>query len=90
MTGFTRTRWLTVTVVALGLTLGPSAAASAAGRQLWVQRYDGPAHDRDLALSVAVSPDGSKVFSTGGSLGITSGYDYATAHTIRRPACRAG
>jgi WD40 repeat protein len=79
VTGSTRTRWLTVAMVGLGLALGPSPAASGEGRQLWAQRYDGPAHDRDLALSVAVSPDGSKVFSTGGSLGATSGYDYATA-----------
>src|SRR5206468_10324660 len=40
-------------------------------------RYDGPASDFDHASSVAVSPDGSKVFVTGWSNGST-GFDYAT------------
>jgi hypothetical protein len=46
------------------------------GTQLWVSRYDGPAHDRDLAYGLAVSPDGSSVLVTGESAG--NGADYAT------------
>ncbi len=46
------------------------------GQQLWVTRYDGPAHDRDLPYALAVSPDGSTVFITGPSIG--NAEDYAT------------
>ena len=41
-------------------------------------RYDGPASSRDLVRSLAVSRDGSTVFVTGESLGVGTGYDYAT------------
>jgi len=69
----------------LGLTLGvtvlavgPSAGASTNGQTIWVARYDGPSDypSFDTARSVAVSPDGSKVFVTGYSYGV--GDDYAT------------
>ena len=61
-----------------------AAYSAATGGQLWVRRYNGPgggvrARDRvDGAGSVAVSPDGTKVFVTGASIGRTSGFDYAT------------
>jgi WD40 repeat protein len=49
-----------------------------AGSSLWVRRYNGPGNQTDEAQSVAVSPDGSKVFVTGYSWGVFSDYDYAT------------
>ena len=52
------------------------------GQELWVSRYDGPAHgedeSNDEAYSIAVSTDGEKVFVTGSSGGIGSDSDYAT------------
>jgi hypothetical protein len=48
------------------------------GTQAWVSRWDGGANGRrDDAYAMAVSPDGSKVFVTGRSKGVSS-YDYAT------------
>lgn len=55
---------------------------AATGDELWTQRYDGPAEDQDIlhdaARDLVVSPDGSAVFLTGGSVGSTTGTDYAT------------
>src|SRR5262245_31464716 len=52
------------------------------GDELWVSRYDGPAHgeekSNDEAYALVVSHDGSKVFVTGASGGVGSLSDYAT------------
>jgi PQQ-like domain len=54
------------------------ASAAVPGSQLWAKTYNGPANDYDSAAAVAVSPDGSKVFVAGESVGSTSGADYVT------------
>jgi DNA-binding beta-propeller fold protein YncE len=51
---------------------------AANGTQLWAQRYNGPANGDDFPHSLGISPDGTKIFVTGYSVGSTSGLDYAT------------
>jgi hypothetical protein len=51
---------------------------AATGGRLWMRRYDGPAGSSDRGAALAVGPDGSRVFVTGASPGVTSGDDYAT------------
>jgi WD40 repeat protein len=55
---------------------------AATGAERWVSRYSGPengfAASTDYAAALAVSPDGSSLFVTGGSQGVTSGQDYTT------------
>jgi hypothetical protein len=48
------------------------------GARLWVARYNGPGASSDEAFSLGVSPDGARVFITGGSTGSGSGSEYAT------------
>jgi hypothetical protein len=57
------------------------AYSAATGKRLWASRYNGPANRDDVGYSVAVSPAGTAVYVTGGSLRrAASGYadDYAT------------
>src|SRR5207244_4084861 len=71
-----------VTGSSAGRIAGANAAATVAydastGTTVWVRRYNGPEND-GLGTSVAVSPDGSKVFVTGTSTGTAGEGDYAT------------
>jgi DNA-binding beta-propeller fold protein YncE len=50
----------------------------ASGARLWVRRFSGPGAGEDYANSIAVTPDGSKVFVTGSSVGRSTWEDYAT------------
>ena len=61
-----------------GYNYGTISYEASTGRQLWIRRYDGPGRDNDIGLAVAISPDGSKVFVAGGSIGSTFDYDFAT------------
>jgi len=58
--------------------IAPSTALGAVGDQLWATRYTGAAGGNDSGTSVAVSPDGSKVFVTGFSKGSGTKNDYLT------------
>ena len=54
------------------------AYEASTGARLWVVHYNGPGDANDIAYSLGVSPDGSKVFVTGSSIGAGTGYDFAT------------
>src|SRR5439155_6931371 len=45
------------------------AYSASTGTQLWVSRYAGAGDGVDIARSLALSPDGSKVFATGSTQG---------------------
>ena len=56
-----------------------TVAYDALGNQLWVARYDGPAHRFSAAFAIAVDPNSGTVYVTGFSDGGTAtSYDYAT------------
>ncbi len=61
---------------ALVTVVGPAPIA-AAGED-WVVRYDGTAHADDGAADIAVSPDGSRLFVTGDSIGSDGTADVVT------------
>jgi hypothetical protein len=54
------------TGVGTGADQATIAYNAATGAQEWVNRYDSPSHRRDWAFSVAVSPDGSTLYTGGG------------------------
>jgi hypothetical protein len=54
------------------------AYSAATGRKVWIRRYNGPGNFADNVYSLVVSADGSRVFVTGESFGLSSGFDYAT------------
>src|SRR5205823_1369367 len=55
------------------------AYKASTGTKLWVARYDGPDSGVDGASSLAVSPDGTKVFVTGSSDGVYATIAYSAA-----------
>jgi hypothetical protein len=67
------------------VTVGYDAAS---GATLWVRRYSGPGVGQDYADALATSPDGSKVFVTGESVGVATHEDYATVAYNARTGAR--
>ncbi|UCG16018.1 MAG: SBBP repeat-containing protein [Phycisphaerales bacterium] len=55
------------------------------GNELWVGRFDGPAHGTDQASAVALDASGN-VYVTGGSFGDGTDLDYATIKYVQDPA----
>jgi hypothetical protein len=47
------------------------------GNTIWVARYNGPGNGSDQTWAIGVDPSGN-VYMTGSSMGIGTGYDYAT------------
>src|SRR5207244_11550859 len=54
----------------------------ATGQRLWAASYDGTGHFIDEATAIKVSPDGTHVYVTGRSAGVSTGsgpsFEYAT------------
>jgi hypothetical protein len=51
---------------------------AATGSEVWSKLYDGTGDGDDEATALGVSPDGSQLFVTGGSVGRSGYYDYLT------------
>jgi DNA-binding beta-propeller fold protein YncE len=49
-----------------GSSIATIAYDAATGAQLWVARYTGAGHHQDTPYAIAVSPDGSRIYVTGG------------------------
>lgn len=52
--------------MSLAASLLPIGGARAAGEELWVERYQGPETFADGAEAISISPDGKRIFVTGG------------------------
>jgi DNA-binding beta-propeller fold protein YncE len=54
------------------------AYETSTGANIWTSRYDGPSGGVDRLNSMALSPDGTRLFVTGTSVGSSGRSDYAT------------
>jgi outer membrane protein assembly factor BamB len=71
-----------------GLDYATVAYRADTGARVWVSRYSGKGKRPDEPASIAVSPDGRRVFVTGTSRGAGSGPDYATVAYNARTGAR--
>ena len=55
-----------------------TAYNAATGATLWSRQYNGPGNGTDFGVAIRTSPDGSRLFVTGGSQGSGTSYDYVT------------
>jgi DNA-binding beta-propeller fold protein YncE len=60
------------------LDYGITALDTTDGIAFWSQTYNGPAGQDDIPNAIAASPDGTRVFVTGSSVGVGTGTDIAT------------
>jgi hypothetical protein len=63
---------------ATGYDYATVAYEASTGGRLWFKRYNDPWNGKDSASAILASPDGSKVFVTGGSTRSGTGFDYVT------------
>jgi hypothetical protein len=70
------------TGIGTGLDFATVAYKAATGDQVWVLRYDGPAHREDDAVAIGVSLDGRSVFVAGTSSRGGTNSDFATQARI--------
>lgn len=54
------------------------AYSTGSGTRRWVSRYNGEGNGENFPITIAVSPDGGRVFVSGWSTGTGTGFDYAT------------
>jgi putative pyrroloquinoline-quinone binding quinoprotein len=69
---------LAVTLAFMTIAGSAGVAQATPGAKIWGDRYNGPKDRADQSYAVAVSPDGSTVYVTGASVGLTSGADLTT------------
>ena len=81
---------LFVALVGSAVPTAGAVATPRGGAELWESRYNGPNNSDDVAESLAVSSDGTRIFVVGVSAGSPTGANYATAAYDAGPVSRYG
>src|SRR5436190_1280747 len=69
---------LLISILSVAVTPRLELAHASGKDRIWLSRFNGPPNGLDVGISVAASPDGSRVFVTGDSRGAGTGRDYST------------